>query len=501
MIQPERSSPSNGAQPPADRRAIHLRNFSIASTALFLAILLVFNLVFDRLLSERLKWDWSAGQMYTIGEVSKAILEQIDQPVTITALFSKDQAAEFGMLGILPLLDEYVTAGEGQLTVRYIDPDTTPAVLDVVDPSGYLGVQQGDFVVTSQSTGKGKRVRYNDLFKTEVDYATYSTRLMAVTAEQSLTGAIQYVLSAQIPTVYFTTGHGELDHETDYSTLVGLLKNNNFEVRSVDLFGSPVVPADCSVLILADPRKDLTEGERVVIGDYLRQGGSLMAITSFNKATFPNLNRLLVDYDLALTDDRIREGDKDHRLNDDPYFLRLVAPASTITAETLDGYTLADTVRAVSRLTSGNPLVRVEPLLTTSEQGIIETDGDPAAGSVPSTQTIALLSENSAFVDGSSVTDRARVIVFGSSSLFDNQLIDLYGNNIYNAGLFFFSVQWLAGSDTISPLYIEAKLPPNYAVIAGTTTVNALVAILVLLLIPLAAIILALVVYRRRKNL
>ena len=188
-------------KPSTDRRNRTLQLFSVSMTVIFLAILLVFNILFDQLLGEKLKWDWSSGQLYTLGDVSEAILAEMDQPVTLTALFREDDAASFGYASILPLLKEYEAKSGGQLTVRFIDPDRTPSVLAEIDPSGYLAAKQGDLVLNSQATGKGKVVRYEDLFQTELDYQTYQTVLTGVTAEQSLTGAIQSVLSPVTPTI------------------------------------------------------------------------------------------------------------------------------------------------------------------------------------------------------------------------------------------------------------------------------------------------------------
>jgi ABC-2 type transport system permease protein len=486
---------------PVDNRNRNLKIFSISSTALFLVILLVFNVVFDKLLGEKLKWDWSSGQMYTIGDVSKGILENIDQPVVITALFTEDQASSYGYTSILPMLKEYTDAGKDKVTLRYIDPDKTPAVLKEVDPSGYLGAKKGDFVVTCAATGKAKLITYAAIFQTQTDYTTYQTTLTGVTAEQSLTGAIKYVLATTTPTVYFTTGHDELDYQTKYSAIVGILKSNNFDVKSLDLFSTSALPDDCATLILADPTKDITTGEALVMKDYLELGGSLMVITSFNTTSFTNLNNLLIDYDIAISNDKIREGDKDHRLNDDPYVLRAIAPTSSITSQAIDGFTLADNVRAITALTSGKSYVKVEPLLTTSAQGVIETAGDPAASSTPGTQTFALLSDNTGFQNGSTVIDSTRIMVVGSSSIFSDSLINAYGQNIINAGLFYYGVQWLAGSDAVDKLYIDAKVPPTYTVTKGNTTINAMTAVFVMVLLPLLFLVLAMVVYRKRKHL
>ncbi len=370
-----------------------------------------------------------------------------------------------------------------------------------MDPTGYLAASQGDLVVTCAATGKGRRLTNADLFQTEMDYRTFQSRLVAVTAEQSISGAIQAVLSPTTPTVYFTTGHDEISYEQSMTAVTGILKNNNFAVGSLDLLSGQPVPADCAVLVLADPKKDLAPPERESINHYLKTGGSLMVLSSFGTADLTNLNLLLNDYDLALSGDKIREGDTNHRLNNDPYTLRAIAPVSSVSTKAIDGYTLLDNARGIDILISGKSYIKTEPLLTTSAQGIREAMGDPTQSSAPGTQTLAALCTHEGYLDGKTVTDSTRVMVVGASSVFTDPLISQFGNNIYNPGLFYYGIQWLAGKDAAGSLYIPAKVPPNYAVLSGSSTTNSLVAVVSIVIIPLALLIAAAVVYRRRRNL
>jgi hypothetical protein len=49
---------------------------------------------------------------------------------------------------------------------------------------------------------------------------------------------------------------------------------------------------------MASPKKDVTTAERRLIGSYLQQGGSLMFIADYNNTSFPELNQLLLDYNM-----------------------------------------------------------------------------------------------------------------------------------------------------------------------------------------------------------
>ena len=481
-----------------DKRNKNLKTISIASTILFLVILLVINILFDNLLGDVLKWDWTTGSQYTIGDVSKTILGGMTQDVEIVGLFNED--ADRNYQDILPMLDEYTEYGKGKLTIRYVDPDQTPAILAEVDPEGFLKPEAGSFVVTCKPTGKGKVVAYNDIFDVGYD-EQYNTVLNGITAEQSFTGAIKYVQSETTPVIYFTTGHDEVDYTANYTALERILKLNNYDVKPLDLLSLTEIPEDCSVLAMASPKKDITTGERKLISAYLQQGGSLLFITDFNATSFPELNAMLIDYNLEVSNNKIREGSTDYRLQDDPYILRAIAPANTVSPSAVDGWTLASNVRGINELKNTKEWITVETVLTTSPDGYAETNGDPAQVSAAGTQTVALLSDNRGWVDGNNVKTSAKVMVFGSSDLFGDTIMQTYGNQLYNAELFYLSVQWLSNTKDAESLYIESKQPTSYAITRGSSSINVMTAVIVTLIVPGALLIAALFVYRKRKHL
>lgn len=494
--QPENSK-ATGKQ--VDKRNRSLKRVSVVSTILFIVVILGFNVLFDNILGSTLKWDWSAGEQYSIGDVSKGILSGMESDVQIIGLFDENNDSTY--IDIRLLLDDYARNSRGRISLRYIDPDKTPAILTEIDPDGYLQLQANMFVVYSPSTGKAKAVTRNDIFNYQVDQQTYQTYLAGIIAEQSFTGAIKYVQSESTPVLYFTTGHNELDHSTHYSILVSLMRNNNYEVKTLDLFSIDKVPDDCSVIIMAEPAKDITGGESSLIATYLRSGGSLMVLSSFGNAQFPVLNALLADYNLEISNDRIREGDDRYRYNNDAYMIRAIAPAGTITPTAVDGWTLVDNVRAMNILSNVKSWITTESVLTTSSNGIVETGGSVDQSSAAATQSIAVLSDNKGWIDGQNVTESAKVMLIGSAGMLADTILQTYGNNIYNIGVFYYGVQWLANVDGEGDLMIEAKQPVSYHLTKGTSGAYNFSSVLAFIIIPLGLLAAALVVYRRRKHL
>jgi ABC-type uncharacterized transport system involved in gliding motility auxiliary subunit len=92
--------------------------------------------------------------------------------------------------------------------------------------------------------------------------------------------------------VYFVTGHGEYNIESKddegLATLARLLDSNNFESKNLMLAVSKGIPADCSVLIVAGPKNNLTADENKIIEDYLEKGGRALFLVENVIVTTPD---------------------------------------------------------------------------------------------------------------------------------------------------------------------------------------------------------------------
>ena len=97
---------------PMDRRNRSLKRISIVSTILVIVVLLAFNILFDRLLGPILKWDWSAGEQYSVGDVTKEILASMEADVEIVGLFDENNDKTYGDIRLL--LDDYVRNSNGR---------------------------------------------------------------------------------------------------------------------------------------------------------------------------------------------------------------------------------------------------------------------------------------------------------------------------------------------------------------------------------------------------
>ncbi len=483
---------------PSDKRNKSLKMISVSSAILFIAIVIILNLVFDSLLGTSLKWDWSQTNMFSVGDVTKEMVGKLDKDIKIVGLYEKGTAPAFADVEIL--LAEYQKISKGKITVQYIDPVKTPSILKQLDPDGLLKPAEQTFVVRCDALKKSKVVTQTDIYQTEMDQQTYQQKITGVTAEQAFSGAIVYTTSAKTPVVYMTKGQGEVDYSTNYTTLVAILRDNNFLVKDLDLLTTKTIPKDAELLFMLSPQTDINSSAKGIIDGYLKTGKALLVMSEYNNTAFPVLNSLLADYNIEISTNRIREGDKEKRYQDDPYTFLADAPASFVTKEAVAAGTLMQNARVINELKNTKEWIKVNPVFQTGAQGLAEENGNPDKTAAASVVNIAIASENSGMVDGTNVKNPAKVLVIGASEFLGDTLLKTLGTQVYNMYAFYSSVRWLMNVEDNS-LMIAPKQLPSYQLKSGGPTTFWIATIICIIIIPIGFLIIALIVYRKRKNL
>lgn len=484
--------------PIIDKRNKNLRLISVSSVVLFVAIVMVFNVVFDSFLGSKLRWDWSQTDLFSVGEVTKALVSDMDKDIKIIGLYNKGTVSSYADIEIL--LEKYVELSGGKITLQYIDPVKTPSIITQVDPDGLLKPVAQDFVVWCEANKKAKVLGMYDLYKIGYNETTYAQEIQGVTAEQAFSGAIRYTMSAQTPVVYMTKGHGETDYTADFTSMLALIQNNNFLVKDLDMLVSTEIPEDARLVIMLNPTSDINTGDKQRLDAYLKKGRSLLVMTEFGSISFPLLNSLLADYNIEISDNRVREGEKERRYQDDAYVFLADVPAGSIAKEAMNSGTILQNARAITELKNAKEWIVVEPFLQTGASGLIEEKGNPEKTGAAGVATIGLACVNSGFVDGTNVLDPTKILVVGASSFMGDSILTTFGSQVYNLYSFYYGLNWLVDLES-DDLMITAKELPSYALTGGGNTAFWIATIACIIIIPLGLLITALVVYRKRKNM
>lgn len=433
-------------------RTAKVGGYSVLLALIVLAILVAVNVLFSVLPSKYTQFDISAAQLYSLTSDTKVVATNLDKDVTIYWI---TQAGKESTV-LDKLLDRYQDLSD-HITVVKKDPDTYPTFAqqytDETVVNNSLVVECGD---------KNRYISYDDIYKVDTtSYYTTGSVSQSFDGEGQITSAIDYVVSDELPKIYLLSGHGEGALSDTFSD--ELTRSNYETVSDFSLLNVDEIPEDCDTLLINAPTSDISKEELTMLRSYVQGGGKLMVLSGPQKSTaLTNLDSLLVDYDVTITEGVVVDTDRDHYAFTAPYVLMPDIESSDIT----DPLTEASShviVPIAQSLTVGSGS-GATALLTTSDDAVSKAAGyamttyDKEDGDTDGPFTLAVSIEDSA---------AGGKIVWVST---DYLLDDMYNSYSSGANLDFVmnSLSWMIGeNDAVS---IRAKsLNNSYLTISSSS--------------------------------
>lgn len=405
-------------------------------------------------------WDLSKSQRFSLAEQTKKVVTGLKDDVTITY---------------------FQPRGEGSLTEA---EDRLRAYQSL---SGKIKYQFVDPLAEPEKTEKYQaRGPYPMVF---VERAGRPHEKFSSSNEQDITNAIVKVTREGSRKVCFVSGDGERSMADSgpygISGTKSLLEKSAYETQEVALLSNPEIPADCVVLVVAGPQKDLLPPIIDSIRGFVKKGGKLLVmVESSAKEQFPNVTALLKEWNIEVGNDQVLEWSPIGQLfglNAGPIAPVVVQyPYHEITKDLQGLGTVFATVRSVKAGTGSVEGVVTQNLAETSPRSWAETsldfskeptfdEGKDTRGPVPlaalaTVKTAAAATPAPAAEDKDKKDDEekkepeGRVIAVGDVDFASNQLLD----RVWNKDFFLNSVAWLStDTDLIS---IRPKDPDNHRV-------------------------------------
>lgn len=435
-------------------RTARVGGYSFVLSLVVLAILVAVNVLAEKLPSSWTQFDISAAQLYSLTADTKAVVTNLDQDVTIYWI---SQAGQEDTV-IEKLLDRYEELSD-HITVLKRDPDVYPT----------FAQQYTDETVTNNSlvVESGERNRYigyDDIYQYDTgNYYSTGSVSQVFDGEGQITSAINYVVRTDLPQVYLLSGHGEAELSQSFTD--ALTRANYETVADFSLLNVDAVPEDCDALLINAPTSDISGEELAMLQSYVQGGGRLLVFSGPQQDTdLPNLNALLADYGVTVTDGVVVDPNRDYYAFTAPYVLMPEIQQSDITQPLLDGsYNIIVPIAqglTVGDTTSG----AVTPLLQTSADSFSKAAGyamstyEKEDGDIDGPFTLAVSIEDSAA--------GGRVLWVASDYLLDEQY------NAFSAGanldFVMNGLSWMIGeTDAVS---IRSKsLDYNYLTISASS--------------------------------
>ncbi len=383
-----------------------------------------------------LRWDVTRDNQHTLAVGSIEFMKGLSAPVQLTALY-----VGFPPKYLEDLLKEYERVSNGKITTEIIDP--VENISYAAQFGSVISGQERKLIIRS---GEERR---------DVDF-THSS----LTEEQVTNGIVR--TARETRRIYFLTGHGEYsilnEDNQGYSSFAKLLDANNMTSQLLMLGLKERIPEDCDVLIVAGPRKDLTNKEQALIQAYLSRGGNALflienvivttpdkPLTEIEERTNPSLNSILNYWGVNIGTDIVI--DLNSHVGDD-----VGSPATKnymlhkAITEGLD-YTFYVRPRSISVLKERRPSIKLAPIVMTAskDKSWGETNRTldvrfDAEVDTPGPVPISYVIFEEKKADELSDT---RIIVFTDADFLTNAYLNQYSNAAMGLNL----VNWLSELD------------------------------------------------------
>lgn len=273
-----------------------------AIIAMVLALAVVVNVAVFAL-GSHFRWyiDMSKGQVYSLSAATKELLADAESEVNIYFTVEPDKIGSSSPY----LFYVYQTALELEKTFDFINV----SCIDVVKHPGfykpYYNSAAQDIKTTSVLVTSGTEFR---LFNIDAFFITNEDgKIWAYQGEYKFASAVLSMTAADMPTVCFTTAHGERVG-SDASALTSLFEDAGYNVKTVDLTKEDI-PEDTRIVIVNNPVYDFAGfgagvSEIDKLDAFLDGYGCLMVFAAPERAAnLVNLGELLTEWGIGFTTD------------------------------------------------------------------------------------------------------------------------------------------------------------------------------------------------------
>lgn len=393
-----------------NRVALRGGSYSLAVTAVVLAILVAVNILVSALPKTLTQHDISSTKLYSITSNTKVVVNALDQDVTIYWIVQSDEEDDV----IENLLGKYESLSE-HIKVIKKNPDVFPTFAQQYTSEA---VQNNSLVV--ECGERSRFISYSDIYLYDTNLSSYSYD-MSFDGEGAITSAIDYVVNEDQPRIYVLEGHGEAELPPAFS---GQIEKDNIELSGFSLLTADAVPEDADGILIYAPSSDISTQEKDLLTEYVSGGGKLLVMAGPTEdGTLTNLYSILADYGVETADGVVVDTDREHFAFQAPYVLLPDLADSEITAPLIE-----ESYYAIMPISQGllvEDADAVTPLLTTSELSFSKAAGyalssyEKEEGDVdgPFTLAVSVAAEN-----------EGEIIWFASSHFLD----DMY--NAYSSG-------------------------------------------------------------------
>lgn len=437
------------------------------------------------------KIDVTENQLYTLSELSKEEIKEIDQKVSIYVYGYKENDS------LIDLLKQY-SRENSQISYEIItEENNNNKIIEYELSSEY------PYVIIEVN---GKHTKLNG----EYDFVTYDyiTGQRTDLTEQKITNSILNLVLEKKPKVYFITGHEEIKLE-NMTSITKLLENEIYSYETINLLNVDRIPEDCDVLAIISPNKDFSDIETTKVLEYINNGGNIIYTkdTDLKKTDYKNIQRILDCYGVEIVNGYVYETDSNYMVASYPAIISpRIESINEITNDiyTDGGYLVMPNAQKICKKENEELNVEYQTLLASTEKAyyiedVEENISTALSNSKVEKNDVALLAIKT--IGNEEENNFSKLIIVGNGMFVEDVLIEAI-NKVYpisylgnNCDFFLNSVASLTDREDI----ISIRKPMGSATYVPTKVENTIVK-LIIFLIPLIIFLIGIIIWKIRKK-
>ena len=282
-----------------------MKNNRILSLLLIVGILMLVNLLSRQYF---LRLDITEGKQYTLSKATKDILNDLVDPVTVSAYFSKDLPSEVlkNKRDFQELLIEYSNRSKGNVDYEFISPNEDPTIEQELAQKGINPVM---IQVREKDQAKSQKVFMGAVVSVGEGEEIIPLITPGAAMEYALTTSIKKLSTADKPYVGIIQGHGEpsLQELGQLYQSLSILYN----VEMIDLNTEQEIAPRFKTVALIRPTDTIPPMSFNKLNGYLSNGGNLVIAynkvdgdfsTAQGKSIYTGLTPWLQQYGLTVDD-------------------------------------------------------------------------------------------------------------------------------------------------------------------------------------------------------
>lgn len=463
------------------KKTLSLGTYSTTVVVVMTAAVVLLNVFVSEMPAKYTVFDVTANQLYSLSDETKTLAEELAEDVNIYVLVNESSADA--------TLDQTLKNYEGlssHIKVSYVDP--------AVNPKFYTNYTDSSITSNSiivESSKRSKVIDYSDIYEYEYDYYYYTSSVTGYDGEGQITSAIAYVTSEEMPKIYILEGHGETAFD---SAFIAAVEKENVDYETINLMNYDAVPKDAACVIINAPEADLSDDDAEKMLAYMENGGDVFIVSGYTGEELTNFNSLLAFYGVSVTKGLVIEADKSNYYND-PFYLLPNIIYDTITASVYSSgsYVFAPYSQGLTEEETED--VEVSVLLSASDESYVRDNVENGASYAKQEGDIDGPFDIGVKCVKAMEDEESTAVIYSSAELFTTAADSMVAGT--NMKLFTASLGGLVSHESSVSIPVKS-LEVEYLTIPQSVVL--ILAIVTVLIIPLAFIITGFVVWFGRRK-